>query len=1055
MLNVKQHADDILSDWCRTRAWTTPARNLALCRIRLSDEERTRAAAYVARGVAIGAEEPRLGAVACLLASEALRLRPAGQAWSWDMVRAGASRAFGQATDAILRRFVMRGLPVWGRQIRQAADGDNRYLHSLVLEAGVPQALLERPQFRAFLQEVQKSADGTGCPFKTLARHHQGMLPAAWQQDDTLDIAAELLEALRPYRTILASGPDALERQHPGWRDSLPIDVSEAAARALVMALLQQPVAARQERELDTLCHRVLHRRRDGWRLCIAAERGGKLPAQLTDRPPFTDCEVIRVRFALAGGQIAVAERDGGMAWRFRGLQARPTPMPFDEPATAALLVDGHERHRMRLPGGDALHDLPWVFTPYAEEGVLRFVGYGTTETRESRLFLAVDPSRGSLDLVTGRMEQVGPVENTGRVLMAIEGEARWREPDHALAIRLCTDKEGAGASPIIVTGEAPSWSIPGQLVFLGAPRITAPRGGRLVCRSGGGAWKLLHQPLPDGARSEVALVEDDVILDRCRIVVLPRQARVGSPKVRQGVLEVRLHGLAEAWAALDGFPNAEVRQEGACRVLTVRLSGPEPAEVTLRTGHAGGLELCHTLRIPMPMGGFAEASGRVLADRHLVSSADLPRLRARAGADDPQAQLSIVAHGQNGVSLGRTLAFVEDLSLGRLRSELERLQTTLGDPDAEVRLSVLRNGIEGPRLRLRTFDRMLSFTSGAATLADGIPEEGGLCALDLTRPGAPVVDLRRAEQGQAEGWSLSGLQASGPWLLIGSGNLAGHVRPKCWSPPSCGPLPCRLARAVAIPRFAERQAALADILRHLGANPSGEEAGADWDFLLATLQASVQHAPARFFDALAVAAGMPGVLTRLVFRAMPADLPSLAALESHLPLLWCLVPITAWQDAACEHAEVLRGYGLDPLPLLDTRLADWADLCPGARAAAWATRDAVGIAPPSDLPWTLAQLRAFTVQDAGLRASMAEWAGPDPGEAEWRTAVRQLRNWINVPELVQNGAPHIAAGCAMGRPTSREGVTALRTCHDAAPDRFAERVRFATLLRLAGGQPR
>lgn len=374
----------------------------------------------------------------------------------------------------------------------------------------------------------------------------------------------------------------------------------------------------------------------------------------------------------------------------------------------------------MLLPGGEALDDLPWVLTPGADDSRLAFTTYGSHATAGPQVYLAVDPARSALEVRSGVADPLGPVHSTERYVFRIEGEAWWREPGNSLVVRLRTGVVESTPSSIGISGPAPSWAVMVPLATLGAPDITRGSSSHKLlwrpCRAGIG-WMPLNGSLPEGGEAEVALSDGDALLDRRRVVVLPAGAKVTARTVG-AMIEVRFDGLAEDWSDLPGCPGAEQAHEGAAAVWRIPLEGPAPAHVLLRTRHRDGLELRHSIQVPMLHGGFVRSSGQTLAHNRLFPFADLPRIIARAGANDPLAELEICAKVGNSPSLGRILAFVEDLPLSRLRADLQRLHTALDDPDAELRLSVLRNGMSGPCIRLRAFDRRIEFACGGAKAA-------------------------------------------------------------------------------------------------------------------------------------------------------------------------------------------------------------------------------------------------------------------------------------------------------------------------------------------------
>lgn len=1044
-LTTTPKPSDLLSEIAATRGWESPDRGVALGRVRLTQAERERAFRFIKRGIDYGLPGRSVPALVCLLACEALQRRTGGQAWSWHNLREQMRGVLDALDDARLRVIVRDGLPVWGREVRRGTDGDWRYLHSLVLEAGIPASLVARKEFGEFLRAVQRDADACGDATAVLARRHVMRLPPAWRQDDTVELAAELLNALAPYREALGGGCSDLDKRFPDWRHGLPLDMSDAAAEQLVQALLARPkVVAKQE--LRTLCRRVLWSRNGEWHPSLMAQERGLLPAALTTRHLFTDGNVIRVRFAVDGEQLAVAERCDDVVWEYRSVRTRPVALPFDQPVTAALLVDGNERERMALPGGDALQELPWVLVQ-GEGGTLDFAGYGSVAVPGQEVFLAVRPDRGRLDVRAGEVTPVGRIAGSHRSLFRVEGEAWWREEGNEHPVRLRTGVQDGSPSLLGIVATAPRWDVQVPLASVGQPVVARCPPKQVLLwrpRRSGEGWKPYRGTLPEGVESELALVENGVLVDRRRIVILPLGADA-KLRSRPGMLEVELRNLGAEWCVLDGFPTALQSRDGDAFRISARFTGPAPAEVVARTGHPGGLELRHRLRVPMPNGGFVRVSGGTLGSNHVAAVVDLPQMLARAGAYDASAELEICSTMPGGAKVGRVLRFVEDLPLGRLRGDLQRLHTTAGSPDGEVRLRVLRGGMSDAGIRVRAFDRDLDISYGIARLGQGQGlETGGLGALALTRPDQAIVELPPSGDGAGSGWVLGTLPGHGPWLLVGTGTLAGHVRPRVWAHGTQGTeAACRLARAALLPDAARRAAAMDSVMLELSSDPESPEAAEDWEFLSATLEMAARHAPARFFDVLLAAARAPAVLARWALRAKPELLNRLATLEDQVPFLWSLVPLEHWRRAAMEFAAQFERYGIALTSLQIDPFAEWAASCPSARAGIWAARDALGMTQPPGQPATLAQLGASA-------PFLKLHAGPDPGEAAWRSSVYSVRDWTNLPDTVRHGAPHAAARHALGQAIlSPQEATAVRVSRDKAPDEYDGHVLFATLMRL------
>lgn len=1060
----------IATDLCAPRGWTAPPTGVPLCRMRLTPAQHGSLGGVLRLHLRrYWPTPPQLAALFCLFAVEVLRARPGGETWSWSMV-ARALPSGPRPDDDKMRELVEPGLAFWRRPLRHGPAGSRRFLYSLVLEAGIPHALLARQEFSDFLRHTQRALDLYGAPTVEAVLAHATdqahRLPQVWRQPDTLALAAELLHAVQPLRAGPGAGPGAAP---PGWRDALPLDLTDAAAERLIQGLLRQERARTKPLgELHTLCARLLVHGPTGWDQRLAAEGPGWLPRPVVARPPFSLKEhPHRVRFAVDGAEVGLAEFEAEGRWRFRPLPGAASRLPFEDAATARLLVDGHERERLPLPGGEALDGGPWVFESLPDAAhacagepvpdTLRLVGQGSRSSGGARLFVALDPAQGVLDVRAGTAEPCGAVPGTPRVVFEIAGEALWREPGLGLVVRLRTGGAAGGGPRMVVTAAAPRWAVLHGAASLGPPAVAVPGhrpGWKLLWRPhgrGAAEWMPLPRALPVGA-AEVVLVDGQEMLDRRRLLVLPAASTV-TARADSGGVEVRVRGLGEVAAALPEYPDAAVERTADGTVLRARSPGLPPASVLLATRLPGGAEVLHRVGVPLSAGGFLGAHGRALPANHVATFADIAGLVARAGEGDDRAELAVrlaaTAGRLDGVRLGRVLGFVDELPLARLRPELLKLFATAELRDAELRLNVLRAGLDGPGLRVSAFDAVPWFNPAAprARLQDRsgrwAPADGAhLAALALARPGEAPVVLAADATG---GWHLP-QDPPGPWLVIGAGPLTGRVRPSVWpgvaqtaETQTAG----RLAAAAAVPWLSERGPAFHAALSALAEAPRADDAAADWAFLDATLDAAGRHAPAIFFDVLARAAEVPDVLVQWLLRTDAAGLARLAALEDELPLAWALVPLASWTRATEAAAAYYGGLGIPAGLVLAPRLDDIAALCPPAVAGVWAARDAVGLAHGRNQP--------CRAQLAALSGIFALHAGRDPGETEWNTALAAATNWGNLPSIVHDGAPHVAARHTTGGPAlSPRAVSAVRFCRHAAPDEFDTRFINAVFLRLA-----
>jgi hypothetical protein len=448
------------------------------------------------------------------------------------------------------------------------------------------------------------------------------------------------------------------------------------------------------------------------------------------------------------------------------------------------------------------------------------------------------------------------------------------------------------------------------------------------------------------------------------------------------------------------------------------------------------------------------DRAGRIVAANTQVSFRDLAQFVARGGDSDGHAEIAAsllpiadrlsqtrLPH----IRLGRSLRFVEEFPMARLLPELQRMYATAGERDGRVRLHVRLEGKDGPTVHAAPFGATLDFNgpTNLAVLNRGAGRDdlsdAGLAGFALVRPETPLVPLRAVDPGS---WELP--SGPGPWLIVGTGSLTMQVRPRLYRGADAteGGL---IAAAVGCPFPDQRATMLAAALAKLAVAPDTPEHQGEWTFLNATLDAGTRLAPALFFDVLIHAADCPLLLVNWLLRADDAQLARIAGLEDTLHFAWVLVPVAAWREAAAQYLSRYRVLGFDAAPALAAQLDAIADCCPPARAGLWEARDAVQLPPgPNEFP------RA-KLDDPNLRRILAACAGPDPGWEAWQEAVARSSDWENFPSVVHEGAPHIAARCALGKAeASGRTVSAIRFCRHQAPDGFDQRFRFAHLLAAA-----
>lgn len=542
-------------------------------------------------------------------------------------------------------------------------------------------------------------------------------------------------------------------------------------------------------------------------------------------------------------------------------------------------------------------------------------------------------------------------------------------------------------------------------------------------------------------------MIAGQEILDRRRIVVLPEGAYLRAQAVGETVT-LTARGMGRRLLALQDRSDAVRQEKDGVQQLTIRDTDGRQPDLVVVTAEPGGPTLRHIVPVELSGGVFLDRNRRILARPPDSCFADLTALTARAGSGGKAtlaARAVVVSGPLAGVTLTRTVDFIGELPLATVRSELRRLHSTTGERDLQLQLSVRHAGVDTTFMRVAIHDCTLNLRSpGRALLCNPAgqpsPRPGGLSAASLARPADPPVPLPDLEPGV---WQLPELVKGGPWILIGTQELAGRVRPAVWPGRTTGDAaPSALAAAAQLSAQLARDAAFDHALAELAADPYGQDAPASWAFLEASLDLAATHADAVFLDVLVRVARCPDLLVVWLLQSGGIALARLAALEESLPFSWLLVPMASWDRAVAIQAASYRAVGLDPGRVLQGRLDDIAALIPSAAAGIWHAREILGLQHAHDQPPRR--------QIPALRRVIETLVEPDPGVAAWNAALDVVGDWQNLPETVLHGAPHVAACCTVhGLALSARAAAAIRHCRDREPDSFSRRHLAAVMLQL------
>ncbi len=899
----------------------------------------------------------------CLVAAEWWRRNHSGGPWKWD----GVFNAAGLPSDLDRQRIypvVRNGLRYWRRDLLKVGTS-NAYLVTLACEGGLPLQLIHqqgtalRAYFRALLSEFQvyglRGADPAELAAR-VARH----LPMSLRQRVVYQLAGTLVKEIWELQATLGethTPVSDLDRTNPGWRERLPLALSDDTARTLLNNLVDDAskLARRSGKGVRAGCR--LERTPGGWRL----RRLVLLPPSLSDSEavdlmgageevPYRfelyredpvagdECLALVTRRSAEDGARFVVEKG---ALRLRVLTGKRAVEPV-----RVYVGAGRRRHPAReVPGGTALSELPWVFVDRKGDGTeYEYVGEGTVRTRFPAAWVAVSAETTVETDEGASVRAVGRLVEIDREILEVRGSVVFEVGGHRVRVRTAQDRDEAE----LYTIEGPVLPVDAPTpLYRGVPRVRAcaesgavrtipPKD--LEWRIPGGLTRRLWFAVSDECLGPVELRH--VVRGETRfarpVTVVPADARVeltGDEHGRGG--EIRLAGFGRPDVGVEPVPGAAVIVQGPTdddiAVVRLRVEGTAPASVGVRLRWSMDREV--RFEVPFPAQGvrFLGRDGTELSNGEGVHVDRLGGVRVRAlGARPGRYYLVEAVLHANDVDpdlrnqLWASERLVEvapgrhELDLRALQEACRSLLAMTRELDAWVEVRVVDDTRrEQPRhLRVRAYEAELEpdKDSGHVVLPD---YDRGRFGEDEIRLEAfplrdPLVESETLPVVEPFRWDFAPEQkAPGPWLITGRCDGRGFVRPLCWTvepteearePGTSGNGASPLLDAVAKPTLTERVEAFDAVLDRLA-----EDAGhPDWERLDAYLD-RLADLPPGTFDVTSVLAQKPATAAAALLRAERDRFHRVWDTLERLPFSWLMVPVEAWVRCARRRYETVR----------------------------------------------------------------------------------------------------------------------------------------------------
>jgi hypothetical protein len=930
-------------------------RGIPLYRYRIDDGHRERMREVLCvHGAQRKPIDDATAALFCRYAADVFRRYEGAKLWTWATV----TEPIGWGGDYLeLVSAVERGLAWWKRPLFITRNG-RRFLATLVKEGGGPLGLLRaqhNSRFRNFLRRLLADREHFQRSALHMVDHHRDQLPSSLQQDDLLNLLAELVDNVAILRATLrrdgvdvgASDPiAALDRSDPQWRDRLVLDLDDGLACELLQGLLCQPAPIQRNTRAVPTVETLLWEVNDGFSL--------RREVLLPDEPDAG--EFLRV-FGYEGeapGRIRVLrERSDGICTDVATATVRQNesksyvferspgariddPAELCEPVTLVLRAGTRELGRFSPPGGEALGKGPWTFAASVPHPLL---AEGSLQTRHPSVWVAL-PGTEAVVSEGSEWRALGSLRLPDELRTLWHLEGRVTIPLHGEHTEITTG----------VPAEDDRWYVQGSFwMGPGHFRITTFRGLPTVHRldregvshpvsSDQISWKGPGGPQHPCGHGVLEVKHKGRLRLRAPMVIVPPDLTVKLQAARAphaGTLCIRCREVTDV--GLDPDPQLTVTSYHAGDVHKLEVErSPESAldTLTLTIRLKGGVDLRLHVDFPARRKGFVRGFDTVLPAGEKCSLEQLARIRAVASSHQHHERFELVARVPQKTPWQRlaTLPALDgrrELVLDAVRDELAALLAYTTEIDGTVELGIECLG-EAPGKGLFNVCRYDRWFDVEQTPEGRILRLSQSNAVTPFAPESLRVEARPLLEPQAEArllqpidgcWHLTRSQgfAPGRWMVLAWRHDHLAVRPLCATVPASAsqtfPAPSSGLRAAASHDDATKRAAALDHeLARLVDTPFDPE----WRWIddhLATLYAL----PASTFDVVHALVRDPKVAIVSFLRA-PKEIrwKVWEALET-LPFLWETVPVADWayvlqrmRDAWSQHTGAHDGEGFD-----------------------------------------------------------------------------------------------------------------------------------------------
>ena len=795
---------------------------------------------------------PKAKMAFCLWASEWWHRNYEAGPWKWMPLVAALGMpelAPGGSRYAELQDLVARGLGAWDRSVYRVGPS-RRYLVTLACEGGLPMKLILREQapLRNYLKGVLeefKHFGATETPARDLAERLRHRLPRALRQEPVYELSGELIEAVWLLQQEL--GPtdtpvQDLDRKLPGWRDELPVRITDRVARTLLNDLLVEAVIVAKRARIDIR-----------WNVELAPVATGDWELRGSFHIPATMSEEAFTRlFQCWAGvwtpqrfELGVKTSTGQFRVLALGTERRTgdnrgsfrlEPFPAANRAETNGLMGSRQlfarTHSERCPtdrfqGSSGLGDSAWIFVPSQSSSVARptcrLIGQGTVRVKESYAFVAVDAGL-SPDSSEGKATRVGSIRNAReRAVYGVQGKVAFTADDGS---RTVVETEAASDTLGIeyhLLGREKLLGLGSTSAFLGGPSLYMRRDGEPIARIPeqdlqwkpnipGGRWRTYSPSAVESGAIRGSgwlryIKDDEVCYAVSTCILAPRSDIAILPSSDPAYGEVRLTDFGDIVAIAE--PTSSLTCEGQREADGYRLGlsaiGVAPREVGIVVDWRGQGRAELFLPFPARRAGFFGADGTPIPPGAVLAQGSLAGVRAEVIVPEA-AHFEIQGHysGRDAEAIvRRSGTFAREipavglghhvLDLAELDQDIAAPLALSDHPDATVRLMIVdaefQDRIQPTSITVGWFDLGFELRGRERTLVALDPRRRRISSRDLdsltveilplNEPDLEPITLERCER---DTWRIPRDRLEpGPHLILGRHGDWQRVQPMPW----------------------------------------------------------------------------------------------------------------------------------------------------------------------------------------------------------------------------------------------------------------------------------